>query len=86
MGLEFDEAEHHLHAGALQVAGPLDVGLLVKAGLELHQRHDGFARFGRLGERCDDGRVVRGAVERLLDRHDIGIACRLQHELHHDVK
>jgi hypothetical protein len=38
VGLQLDEAEDDLHAGALQVARPADVGLLVEAGLELDQR------------------------------------------------
>ena len=57
MGLELDEAEHHLGAGPLEVARPLDVGLLVEAGLELDQRHHRLAGLGRLGERRDDRAV-----------------------------
>ena len=38
VGLELDEAVDHLHAGALEVARPADVGLLVEARLELDQR------------------------------------------------
>ena len=86
VGLELDEAEDDLRAGALEIARPLDVGLLVEARLELDQRHDRLAGLGRLGQRRDDRAVVRGAVERLLDGHDIGIAGRLAHELHHDVE
>ena len=77
MGLELDEAEHDLGAGAFEIARPLDVRLLVEARLEFDQRHDRFAGFRRLGQRCDDRAVARGAVERLLDGDDIGIACRL---------
>ncbi len=86
VGLEFDEAEHHLNAGALQIAGPLDVGLLVEAGLELHQRRHRLAGFRRLGECGDDGRMLGGAVQRLLDRHDVGVVRRLQYELDDDVE
>ncbi len=43
VGLQFEEAEHHLHAGAFEIARPADIGLLVEPRLELHQRSDGFA-------------------------------------------
>ena len=39
---------HHLAASILQPAGPLNVVLLVKAGLELHQDKDLLAVFRRL--------------------------------------
>ena len=58
MGLELDEAEDHLHAGPFEVAGPLDVGLLVEARLELDQRHHRLARFRRLGEGRNDGGIA----------------------------
>ena len=86
MGLEFDEAEDHLHAGAFEIARPLDIGFLVEARLELDQRHDRFARFGGLGQRRHDGRIARGAIERLLDCDHVGVARRLQHELHDHVE
>ena len=86
MGLQLDEAVDHLHAGALEVARPADVGFLVEARLELDQRGDRLAGFRRLGQRLDDRRVGRGAVERLLDRDDVRIARRLIEELHHHVE
>ena len=84
--LQLDEAEHHLRAGALEVARPADIGLLVEASLQLDQRRHGLAGFRRLGERRDDGRFRRGAVERLLDRDHVRIARRLAQELHHRVE
>ena len=86
VGLQLDEAEHDLHAGAFKVARPADIGLLVEARLEFDQRGDGFAGFGGLGQRPDDRGVGRGAVERLLDRDDVGIARRLLQEIHHHVE
>ncbi len=86
VGLELDEAEHHLRAGALQVARPADIGLLVETRLQLDQSRDRFAGFRRLDQGADDGAVGRGAIERLLDRHDIGVARRLHQELHHHVE
>ena len=84
--LQLDEAEHDLRAGALEVARPADVGLLVEARLQLDQRGDRLAGFRRLDQRADDRTVGRGAIERLLDRHDVGIARRLDEELHHHVE
>ncbi len=86
VGLQLDEAVHHLHAGALEVARPADVGLLVEPRLELDQRGDRLAGLGRLDQLLDDRRLGRGAVERLLDRHHVRIARRLLQELHHDVE
>src|SRR5689334_15339839 len=86
VGLELDEAVDDLHAGALEIARPFDVGSLVEAGLEFHQRGDGLARLRRLDQRGDDRAVAAGAVERLLDGDDIGIGRRLAHELHHRVE
>ena len=71
VGLQLDEAVDHLHAGALQIARPADIGLLVEARLELDQRGHGLAGLGGLGQRLDDRRVGRGAIERLLDRDDV---------------
>ena len=86
VGLQVDEAVDHLHAGALEVARPADVGLLVEARLELDQRRHRLAGLGRLDQLLDDRRIVAGAVERLLDRHHRRIARRLAQELHDDVE
>ena len=86
VGLELDEAVDHLRAGALEVARPADIGLLVEARLELDQRRHRLARLGRLGQRAHDRAVLGGAVERLLDRDHVGIARRLLQELHHHVE
>ncbi len=71
VGLEFDEAIDHLDAGAFEIAGPFDVGGLVEAGFQLDQCGDGFAGFRGLHQGGDDRAVGRGAIERLLDRHDV---------------
>ena len=54
VGLQLDEAVDDLHAGPLQIARPFDVGRLVEARLQFHQRGDGFARIRRLDQRADD--------------------------------
>ena len=86
VGLEFDEAVDHLRAGALEIARPADIGLLVEARLQFDQRGDRLAGFGRLDQRLDDRGFGRGAVERLLDRDHVGIARGLLQELHHHVE
>ena len=86
MGLQLDEAVDHLHAGPFQIARPLDVRRLVEAGFELDQRRDRFAGIGRFDKRLDDRRVLRGAVERLLDRDDAGVGGGLAQELHDHVE
>ena len=86
MGLELDEAIDDLRAGALEVARPADIGLLVEAGLELDQRGHRLARFRRLDQRPHDRTVGGRAIQRLLDGDDVGIARRLLQELHHHVE
>ena len=86
VGLQFDEAVDHLGAGAFEIARPADIGLFVEPRLELDQRGDRLAGFGRFGQRPDDRTSLRGAVERLLDRDHVGIARRLLQELHHDIE
>ena len=58
MGLVLDEAEDDVDAGALQVAGPVEVGLLVEARLDLDQRGDVLAGLGRLDQGRDDRAVL----------------------------
>ena len=41
--------------GAFKIAGPLDIGLFVEAGFQLHQRHHGLTGLCRLGKGGDDG-------------------------------
>ena len=84
--LELDEAVDDLHAGALEIARPADIGLFVEARLQLDERGDGLAGFGGLDERAHDRAVLAGAVERLLDRDDVGIGRGLAQELDDDVE
>ena len=78
--LEADQAVDDVRAGALQLAGPDDVRLLVEAGLDLDEDHDLLAAFGGADERLDQRRVAGRAVERLLDRQDVGIVGGLGDE------
>ena len=54
MRLELNEAVDDLHAGALEIARPADIGLFVEARLELDHRGDRFAGLGSLRQRLDD--------------------------------
>ena len=65
----------------LQRSGPIEVLLLVEAGLELDHGSDRLAGLGRGDQRVDDRRLLARAVQRLLDRDDIGIGCRLVNEV-----
>ena len=86
VGLQFDEAIDHVHAGPFQVAGPADVGRLVEPRLQLDQGGHRLAGF-RGGDQClDDRRVVGSPVERLLDRDDVRVARRLADELRDNVE
>jgi hypothetical protein len=86
VGLQFEETEDHLHAGAFKVACPADIGLLVEARLELDKRGDRLASLRGIDQRADDRAVIGGAVERLLDGQHVGIARGLEQELHHRVE
>src|SRR5215470_2056276 len=86
VGLELDEAVDHLDAGALQVARPADVALLVEARLQLDQGRDRLASLGRFDQRLHDWRVVGRAVERLLDRDHRWVAGGLADELRDDIE
>ena len=52
--LQSDQAVHHMHAGALQLARPLDVRALVEAGFDLHERQHLLARLRGIDEGVDD--------------------------------
>lgn len=86
VGFQFDEAVNDLHAGALQVPGPSNVALFVEAGLELDERGDGFSRFRCCNQCFDNRRILACPVQRLLDRDDIRIGCRLPDKLDHHIE
>ena len=73
VGLEPDDAVDDVAAGLLQLARPGDVGVLVEAGLDLHDHDDLLARLGRVDQRVHDRGVAAGPVERLLDRQDVRV-------------
>ena len=86
MRLQFEKAVHHLYASTFEVTRPADIGFLVEPRLQLDQRRHRFAGLGCFGKRAHDRRIVRGAVQRLLDGDDVGIAGGLLQELHDHVE
>ena len=80
MRLEPDQPVDDVGPGALELARPDDVRLLVEAGLDLDQDDDLLAALGGPDQRLDDGRVARRPVEGLLDRQDVGVVGGLGDE------
>ncbi len=81
--LEADQPVDDVAARLLQLAGPLDVGLLVEARLDLDQHQDLLAGLGRVDQRVHDRGVAGGAVQRLLDRQHVRVGRRLLQEREH---
>ena len=48
VSLQTHDAVHHVHASALQLTSPRDVGFLIKTSLNFDQRHNLLARLSRL--------------------------------------
>ncbi len=65
--LQPDHAVHDVDAGALQLLGPVDVGRLVEAGLQLDEHGDLHAPLGGAHQAADDRAVATGPVQRHLD-------------------
>ena len=78
--LQADQAVHHVHAGALEGLGPVDVGFLVEAGLQLHQGRHLHPPLGRPDEAPHDGAVAGGPVQRHLDGEHPRVVGGLPHE------
>ena len=71
MGLEPDDSVDDVDAGALELASPRDVGLLVEASLDLDDGEHLDSGLRGIDEGVDDRRITGGAVERLLDRQHV---------------
>ncbi len=73
MGLQTDQTVDDMHSRLLELLRPDDVVLLVEARLQLHKRRDLLAVLGG-GDQCSHDRGVEScAVERLLDRQNLGV-------------
>ena len=84
VGLEADHAVKNLHAGVFHAARPADIRGLVEAGHQLHHQR-GFLGGGGLNQRGKHGRVVAGAVERLLHAQHGGVFRALLDEIDHRI-
>ena len=76
MDLVIVKTVEHGAARVLQLFGPVNVVLLVKAGTQLHHGHDLFAVFRRSDQRLDDLGVVGHTVQGHLDGDDVGVGAR----------
>ena len=59
VGLQTHDAVDHMDAGLFQFPGPGDVGLLVEAGLDLHEGQDLLAGLGGVDQGIDNRGVAR---------------------------
>ena len=73
-----------LHARVFHAARPADVRSLVEARHQLHHQR-GFLVGAGLGQRLKHGRVVAGAVERLLHGHHGRILRALLDKVDHRI-
>ena len=83
VSLQTHDAVHHVHARALQLTSPGDVGFLIKASLNLHQRHNLLASLSRLNQRIHDGGIATGTVQGLLNRLNTRVGGSLRQERLH---
>ena len=83
VSLQTHDAVHHVHAGALQLTSPRDIGFLIKTSLNLDQRHNLLASLSRLNQRIHDGGVATGTVQGLLNRLNTRVSGSLSQERLH---
>ena len=83
VGLQADHAVGDMHARLLQAGGPLDVVLLVKAGLQLQHHRHLLAVPRRSDERLDHPGTARGPVQGHLDRPHLGVTARFAQKPFH---
>ena len=77
VGLEPNQAIHNVNASFFKLARPADVGLLVKACLDLNQGKNLLACFCSIDEGLNNGTVTTGAVQSLLDGQHVGVRSSL---------
>ena len=73
--LQADDAVDDLRADLLEALGPVDVGLLVEARLQLDHGHHFLAAPGRLDQQVHQRRDAAGAIDRLLDRQHVRVVA-----------
>ena len=86
VGFEAHNAINHLHADRFKFLCPIDVGLFVKSGFELHHGRDFFATPHRFSEQIHHGRIAACTVNGLLDRQDVGVHDRFTQKGQHTIE
>ena len=86
VALVADHAIDHVRAHGFEARGPVDVRFFVEAREQLHHDRDFLAVAGGFHQGVHQRRLVAGAVDRLLDGHDIGVARRLQQQFEHGLE
>ena len=86
VGLVTHHAIDHVHAHFFQLGGPVDVGLFVEAGHQLQHDGDFLAGAGGFHQRFHQHRIGAGAVDGLLDGHDLRVACGAAQEVLHRIE
>jgi hypothetical protein len=86
VGLEAEQAVHHVHARALESSCPADVALFVEARLELDEGRDLLTQLGGALQRAHQGRLSAGTIQRLLDRDHTRVLRRLGQEVDHGLE
>jgi hypothetical protein len=81
VGLESDDAIHHVCARLLELVRQLDIRFLVEARPQLDDDRHVLARLRRFSQRVDDRRVASGAVQRLFDCENLRVTGRLLDEI-----
>ena len=76
MGFKPHHAVQHLGANRLQHFGPVDVGFLVKPGLQFHHHRHFLAPAHAFSQQVHQFGVRPGAVNGLFDRQDVRVMHR----------
>ena len=84
--LQAHHAVDHLRAHGFQAFGPVDVGLFVKARLQLHHHQHFLAAARGFDQQVHQHALGAGAVDGLLDGQYIGIVHGFAQELHHGLE
>ena len=78
--LELRETINDMRASPFKPSRLADIGRFIEPGLQLDKGGDGLSLLGGLAQGVNDGRISRGPVKRLLDRHHVGIGRGLLQE------
>ena len=86
VGFQAHHAINHLRANRFEHFGPVDIGLFIKARLQLNHDHDFLAAPHGLAQQQHQLGISAGAVNGLPDRQHRRVIDRLAQESQHAVK